>query len=730
MNTPSNQVTPTGFIHCAGCGKGNPSDRKFCGDCGSKLWETCSQCSTVNAVDEKFCGGCGVNLADAMKQKEDALRDKLDFAVRLEREGRYYEASQTLRSVSAAGDARLASLEANAQQLLTQVDQRRKQRAAESSQLLKQAHATLQRQQYAKAIESLEAIPTGLRTPEANALLEEARTRYEEVKQLTATIRKAIKAKNLEGLLPRVRRLCELQPENKDAQKLADRLTQQREEDTSRRAKKLAVFAQKKFAEGKYQETVDALAQVAEEHRQGNLEQVYRQAKEIVWCAEQLTRATVVTPALLKVAQRWKKMCPADPRAAEVAGQLSQRLKVKTSDRRFLLPRWQDAPPKTQRGYRVEPWSGLGLARVDDKEVAQRLAKYSGRFVTAYGLALQGLGEATLQHDLNPQRKGWGNRLLPRRAKNESIWGLDLGVTSLKAIELTVNKSGDTTCQVKNCVLLPHSTPLHTVDEENRAEVMSQTLEQFTDIAESKRPRVVLGFPGRRGLARFFEMPPARGKKNAEVVAYEMRHQIPVPIEETVFDFHLWETQRRDLEFRPVAAVAARREELEQWVQPIAAAGCEIVAVQCDGFAIYNALQREFLLSQKNSNSAVAVLDVGCAASTLVIGTQNYVWFRSIVHGTQRWNQTLSRELAITHEQSHKVRHDPSTAKWIHQLDELLVPQFDDLDAEVQRSIGAYPRKQDSTVKLMLGSGGGFNQFGLLRHLIHGRSARQEPLRK
>ncbi|MBA3779330.1 MAG: AAA family ATPase [Chloroflexi bacterium] len=52
-------------MRCSQCGTENESDRRFCGECGSRLNVTCGQCGAANPGNVKFCGHCGTSLSAA-----------------------------------------------------------------------------------------------------------------------------------------------------------------------------------------------------------------------------------------------------------------------------------------------------------------------------------------------------------------------------------------------------------------------------------------------------------------------------------------------------------------------------------------------------------------------------------------------------------------------------------------------------------------------------------------
>ena len=705
-------------VRCAGCQQENPSDRKFCGQCGDRLWLPCLECESTNAVDEKFCGNCGVKLVDSVRQREDELKSKLQLAIGMEREGRYYEATSLLREIT-EGDERLGHYTENALKLLEQIEERRVKRTEESGQLEAQARVYFDRQEFTKAFESLKGIPVGLRSRECTNFMIDVEKLHNELSALTNEIRVALKAKNYGGLKQKVDRLCRLQPGNSEARKLSERLAKAESSDLSRQAGTLAKLAQAKVAEHHYREASDAVARIEPQFRKGQIEQVFRTARELHWCTEQLKRSTFASADLAHVAGRWKKLAPADGRAEKIATQLGDRLKARPRDRRVAWPAWTTPPESTPLSVPVRPWSGFRRADVDDEGVQQQLADSPGRFLVAYGLALQGLGLSKMTHDLNP-RKGILGGLLQRK-KVDRIWGLDIGSTSVKALELV--KTEDSSVEVQNCLLLPHSRPLHVLKGDGSAsEMIAETLEQFVEETGERRPRVAASFPGRLGLARFFDLPPIKSKKTKlkDAVGYEVKLQIPVPLDEAVFDFHAWNPVGDGFtEVRPVASIAARKEDLTEWVEPINSAGCDLAMLQCDGFALFNALYHEYIESHEDE-SAFAVIDVGGDTTNLVVGERNFVWMRSIVHGTKRWNDAIERDLPVSGDTVEKLRHNPASAKWMHQVIDTLEPDFAELLGDLQRSLNGYPRKSVADIGAVLCTGGGSSQFGFLQTLTHG----------
>jgi class 3 adenylate cyclase len=55
-------------MKCSNCAYQNPSEAKFCQNCGNRLLRVCPNCSTTNDPGARFCQNCGTKLQDAETQ--------------------------------------------------------------------------------------------------------------------------------------------------------------------------------------------------------------------------------------------------------------------------------------------------------------------------------------------------------------------------------------------------------------------------------------------------------------------------------------------------------------------------------------------------------------------------------------------------------------------------------------------------------------------------------------
>lgn len=89
------------FVSCMACGISNPTDERFCRECGSELSRSCPSCSSIEPKSASNCGSCGYDFEGI--SRADTL--EAEAALNLE-EGRVVGASEKLKAASLADPGR------------------------------------------------------------------------------------------------------------------------------------------------------------------------------------------------------------------------------------------------------------------------------------------------------------------------------------------------------------------------------------------------------------------------------------------------------------------------------------------------------------------------------------------------------------------------------------------------------------------------------------------------
>ena len=140
-----------------------------------------------------------------------------------------------------------------------------------------------------------------------------------------------------------------------------------------------------------------------------------------------------------------------------------------------------------------------------------------------------------------------------------TVWSIDLGKSSLKAARLRRSQGN-----VEIIAVDKVDYPLGEGGEDTSA-LAREALEVFLARNSVKDP-VVVAHPGQGTFSRFIKMPAFDQKKVDEMVRYEASQQIPFPLDEVIWDYHVVDREYLPGEEREVALFAIRREAVEDFL--------------------------------------------------------------------------------------------------------------------------------------------------------------------
>ena len=712
-------------LRCRGCRAGNPATRKFCSHCGQPLWEPCSQCGTICAAGERFCGACGANLDAGVQQQIERAEAEIERAEQLQRANRFADAIDVLGTLSQAEHPRLTTFAARAGQMLKQLVTERDRKQLVAGEKLKEAETLLANRDYAAAVRLLGTVPQPLWTEPMQAISRDCQLRLDEIETLTGELKEALAARRLEGLLPTIERLLALKPDHAGAQQLAKQI----QECLCRAAKELLLKHQ-------YEKARRLLDQAPDAVRTDTLKQYYAHAAELAFLASDLRTAPFVDQTLLEVANRFAALAPRDAEMAALIEKLRQRGEAAGVGPTFKPVLWAAPPEKPAAGLPVEWVTHLPSIGFQEGLATAPFIEQAGGFIAACGLALQGVGQGPLHINLLPpdRRTMFGRVTNMMGLKGHTAWGIDVSNAGIKGVRLAWDDAHKRATIEAGGFLVHRKSLSQTANEAEEDRIVDESLKRFLELHKVKADRLVVGVPGRWLLCRQFKLPPIDNAKLRSLVEYEARLQVPVELDQLVWDF----ADLAELNVAPLAAkekaakrdhevvvVGVKKLQVGRLLGRFRAAGLHADVVQGDALAIYNALSYEFMRPSPDENvappSPLAVLDVGADATNFVCVGPRVLWFRNFGIGGQSATRALIQELNLTQAQAEQLKCEPARAKRLAPVYHALSSRFDDLLEEIRLSREAlakiYPNIKPAKLLVL---GGGLRQHGLLRYLQRG----------
>lgn len=692
---------------CGSCRTPVAQGHKFCPACGQRLGTNCSKCNASMMPGEKFCGECGTSTEPPRKSKVDAYRRSLDRAIELIEGHQYVDAEVTLRAVAKSPDAELAPLIAEGVAL--------RERIARETEHYKQAVAnTLQTAQqlavdchYHEIITAIDEIPAVLRGEQLEKLRLNAKASMEEIARLDREMREAIAANRLVAALTNLKRLHQLQPRHSEYQSLATRASSA----VHNGVKKLVEQQQ-------FDDALKLMLQIPEFARSEEMTQLLGRLEEVTWSLRQLRESTLATSVLQGIADRLHRVLPRFPEVGKSRDQIAARIQQGPSAADLAAADWIAPPENNALGLSIRWLAGQPALRFATDEVAQTWKSHPGTFFSAVGLALQGLGLGSIELNLTPAEQR--SRLLGGLSKAfrkspTAIWGLDIGASSIKAVRVSLDRSSES-LTVEQCELIEYprswmeGTPDHADSERRRM------LQFFVERNRVRGESAVVGIPGSQLLAKVVSVPRGAGKKMESLVDYEARQQIPVPLEELVWD-HAEISMPGEANTIRLFLIACKKKFVEPWMRMVLDAGLKIEGLQAQPIALHH-YANHFYGRKLQEHEAILWFDTGHAETQVLLSGPRTLWFRSLPFGSQDVNRALVRELQLSDEDAEYLKRDLLRSRRLQPANKVMQSAFKRLHAEIMRSVQlATSQHAGCVVRSAHVCGGGACVHGLIDYL-------------
>jgi len=293
--------------------------------------------------------------------------------------------------------------------------------------------------------------------------------------------------------------------------------------------------------------------------------------------------------------------------------------------------------------------------------------------------------------------------------KKQTVWGIDIGNTSLKALRCTLAEEPGKV-EALACDFIEHSKVLSLPGTEI-AEVIAETLQTFLSRNETKGDRIAVSVSGQNTISRFLPLPPVDPKKIPDVIRYEAKQWLPFDINDVVFEFQpLAKAPRKTSEDEEdddagmfddttVGMFAIKRDVATKALTPYLSRGVDIDSIQSSPIALYNFMAFDQLppltevVDDDSQRESQIALCIGTDATDVVITNGENIWIRNIPLGGNTFTKALTRELQLTFSKAEYLKRNITTSKDVNEQKRVITamrPVFNDMVNEVNRSLEYY----------------------------------------
>jgi type IV pilus assembly protein PilM len=296
-----------------------------------------------------------------------------------------------------------------------------------------------------------------------------------------------------------------------------------------------------------------------------------------------------------------------------------------------------------------------------------------------------------------------------------SVWAIDIGNTSLKALRLS-NESGALEVTGFDHILHQKVLAGSGIKDQEKQELVAISLRQFVQANDLGKDEIIIAVPSANSFARFVNLPPVEKKRIPEIVKFEASQQIPFDINEVAWDWQMM-TEEGAAEAK-VGIFAIKNDVVTAELEHFSGEDLEVTYVQIVPMALYNYVFYDRPDLMKSDTQATVVLNIGAETTDLVVCTKSDVWQRAIAMGGNAFTKAIADTFKLNFEKAEKLKRTAPMSKYARQILQAMKPVFTDLASEIQRSLGFYTSSH-SNVKLtrVIAMGGGTKMRGLLQYL-------------
>lgn len=296
----------------------------------------------------------------------------------------------------------------------------------------------------------------------------------------------------------------------------------------------------------------------------------------------------------------------------------------------------------------------------------------------------------------------------------KNLVGLDIGSSSVKAVELTKKGSG---LQLLNMGFENLQTDTIVDGQIMELNNVSNVITNIFTEHQIRTPRVAAGVSGHSVIVKNIVLPQMSQEELQESFSWHAEEHIPFDIADVNLDYELTSKSSESLH---VLMAACKSDKIANVKQAIQLAGKQPVIIDVDAFALQNCYEVNY---DPRPGEVVALLNIGASTMNINIlnGTRS-VFARDASVGGSQYTSLLQKELGLSFEQAEGVKRGMALPDGIEPrpIQPIIETVSDILALEVRKTMDFYRATADegeAAIQKILLAGGGSKLPGLAEYL-------------
>jgi len=273
-------------------------------------------------------------------------------------------------------------------------------------------------------------------------------------------------------------------------------------------------------------------------------------------------------------------------------------------------------------------------------------------------------------------------------SKKATTFGLDIGTSSVKVVELALAK-GRWALKSHAMVALPRDT----ISEGSirQPATVSDAIRECVGRAGITSTTAVISVSGRDSIVKRVSLPRATPKEIEDAILLEAEHHIPFAIDEVFLDYQVMGETANAMS---VVLVATKKLKVLEYVAAVEDAGLDAVVVDLDAFAVQNQYE---LNNPADGSEATALIDIGAAImKTNVIHGDGSIFARDVPFGGNNYTDAIAQSLNIPLDKAEAAKQGQEVGVDWDDLVPAIESASRELSLEIQRTFDYFASTPES----------------------------------
>ena len=232
----------------------------------------------------------------------------------------------------------------------------------------------------------------------------------------------------------------------------------------------------------------------------------------------------------------------------------------------------------------------------------------------------------------------------------------------------------------------------------------------------------VVSLPEEEGFLRLIQIPKIKRDEVANAIRWEIEGNIPLPLNELVYDYEVVEPPDSNFDHLDVVISAFPKTVVESYLGVLRRAGLKVLAMEVESQAIV----RSLLPYLTRSGEAKIIVDIGRTRTGIIIFAGGAIVYTTTVNfGGKILEENLMRNLNISMEEAVAVKNGKGLDKNAYEggIFDALLPALSALADELKKTITFYQthakhtHRVDGLIDSIILIGGDGNLLGLATYL-------------